>query len=127
MTEAHISIEDILSTDPGKKIKLIAISGQLDESNVDEKAQEIYSLINQNPKNLSLIFDLEKLEYMNSKSIGYLTDWYGKITEAGGKIVIARIKKNIQDILQVVGLTQLIGVYATIDEAKFAILESNKQ
>lgn len=122
MTEAHITIEDIQSADPQKHIKLITIAGQLDESNVDEKAQEIYTIINQNPQSLFMIFDFGKLEYMNSKSIGYLTDWYGKVTQGGGKIAIAQAKQNINDILQVVGLTQLIPIYNNIDEAKFAVL-----
>jgi anti-anti-sigma factor len=120
-TPATISIEDVETEDKNITVKLIKFSGQLDESNVDEKAQIIYDLIEQNPNNLNLILDLEDLEYMNSKSIGYLTDWYGKVYENGGKIVIAKAKPNILDILQVVGLTQLIKTYPTIEEAKFAI------
>ena len=120
-TPASITIEDVESTTPGMVVKIAKFVGQLDESNVDEKAQQIYQLIEQNPTNLNLIFDFEDLEYMNSKSIGYLTDWYGKVYENGGKIVLAKTRPNILDILQVVGLTQLIKTFATIDEAKFAI------
>lgn len=120
-TPATISIEDVETEDKNMTVKLVKFSGQLDESNVDEKAQTIYDLIEQNPNNLNLIFDFEDLEYMNSKSIGYLTDWYGKVYENGGKIVIAKARPNILDILQVVGLTQLIKTYPTIEEAKFAI------
>jgi anti-anti-sigma factor len=120
-TPATITIEDVESSTPDVIVKIIKFTGQLDESNVDEKAQIIYDLIEQNPKNLNLIFDFEQLEYMNSKSIGYLTDWYGKVYENGGKIVIAKTRPNILDILQVVGLTQLIKTFPTIDEAKFAI------
>jgi stage II sporulation protein AA (anti-sigma F factor antagonist) len=96
--------------------------GQLDESNVDEKIKEIYSVIETNPQNLHLIFDLENLEYMNSKSIGYLTDIYGKLTETGGKMAIAKAKSNIADILQVVGLTQLVQIFDSIDSAKSALV-----
>ena len=116
MTEVNILIEDIQI--PGKTVKIVHISGQLDESNIDEKIQEIYKLMEATPKGLSLIFDLENLEYLNSKSIGYLTDLYGKLTEAGGMMVIAKPKPNITDILQVVGLTQLIKNFDSIDEAK---------
>ena len=123
MTEAHITIENIQTTHPEIIGRLIIIAGQLDESNVDEKAQQIYQLIQETPKNLHLLFDFERLEYMNSKSIGFLTDWYGKVTEGGGKIVITKAKPNIVDILQVVGLTQLIPVYPTLDEAKFALFQ----
>lgn len=116
-------MEDVPSTSADKKIKLIAFNGQLDESNVDEKAKQIYEVINSVPQGLWLIFDFEKLEYMNSKSIGYLTDWYTKLTEKKGGIVIAKAKPNIMDILQVVGLTQLIPCVATIEEAKAAAMK----
>lgn len=130
MTDINITIEDIPVSN-GKQVKQIVFKGQLDETNVDEKAKLIYALINgepvegnpaQSPKNLSLLLDFENLEYMNSKSIGYLTDWYSKISEGGGKIVIAKARPNILDILEVVGLTQLIHCYPTLDEAKLDIL-----
>jgi anti-anti-sigma factor len=124
MTEATLTIEDIPVTAEGQTAKLVKFVGQLDESNVDEKAKIIYQLLEEHPQNLLLLFDFEGLEYMNSKSIGYLTDWYGKISEGGGKITIAKAKSNILDILQVVGLTQLINCFPTLDEAKFSLLNT---
>jgi len=121
MAEATIIIEDLPLKDPNKKAKILTVSGQLDETNIDSKAQEIYKIFEEIPGNLNLLFDLAGLEYMNSKSIGYLTDWYGKVTERGGKVAIARAKSNIKDILQVVGLTQLINIYESLDEAKASI------
>ena len=121
MAEATILMEDLQIKDPSSKAKLITISGQLDESNVDNKAKEIYQMLDATPGKLSLVFDFAGLDYMNSKSIGYLTDWYGKITERGGKVLIAHAKPNIKDILQVVGLTQLIQLFESLDEAKAVI------
>lgn len=124
MTDVQITIEDVQSTVPNKVVKLIHIVGQLDETNVDEKAKEVYALIDGSPQQgLCLIFDFAGLEYMNSKSIGYLTDWYSKISALGGKIVIAGARENILDILQVVGLTQLINAYSTVEEAKLAVIQ----
>jgi anti-anti-sigma factor len=122
MTQSTITIEDIPVSVKGQTAKLVKFAGQLDESNIDEKAKIIYQLLEQFPQNLYLLFDFEGLEYMNSKSIGYLTDWYGKVTEGNGRIVISKTRSNILDILQVVGLTQLINCYPTMDEAKFALL-----
>lgn len=122
MTEINIIIEDMAIGNGDKTAKILTFKGQMDETNVDEKAKQIYSLIEQNPKNLYLLLDFEGLEYMNSKSIGYLTDWYSKITEGGGKLVIAKARSNILDILEVVGLTQLINCFPTLDEAKLALL-----
>lgn len=123
MTPVQITIEDLPELPQGKLVKLIRIVGQLDESNVDEQAKEIYKVIEANPQRLSLIFDIMGLEYMNSKSIGYLTDWYSKISAGGGKVVLSAARENILDILQVVGLTQLINAYPTLDEAKAAVLQ----
>lgn len=121
MTDINITIEDIPVSGNDKIIKQIVFKGQLDETNVDEKAKLIYTLIEQTPKNLNLLMDFENLEYMNSKSIGYLTDWYSKVSEGGGKIVIAKARPNILDILEVVGLTQLVSCYPSTDEAKLAL------
>lgn len=121
MAQATITFED-LKTDSEKKVKIVKIAGQLDESNVDDEAKKVYAQIESGGTNLSLIFDFIGLEYMNSKSIGYLTDWYSKVSGAGGKVVIAQAKNNIIDILQVVGLTQLITTYPSIEEAKLAVM-----
>lgn len=113
MTDATITIEDISGN-----MKIAHMQGQLDESNIDEKIKEIYANVEKVPKGLQLIFDFNSLDYMNSKSIGYLTDIYGKVTEGGGRVIIAGAKPNIADILQVVGLTQIIENVATLEEAK---------
>lgn len=123
MAQIIVTTEDLVSTAPDKKVKLLKFAGQLDESNVDEKAKEIYDVIASVPQGLFLIFDFEKLEYMNSKSIGYLTDWYTKLNEKKGGIIVANAKPNILDILQVVGLTQLINCVGTVDEAKVKIMK----
>lgn len=123
MAQITITTEDVAGSVPDKKVKLLKFAGQLDESNVDEKAKEIYDLIGTIPQSLFLIFDFEKLEYMNSKSIGYLTDWYSKLSEKKGGIFIANARPNILDILQVVGITQLIPCVGSVDEAKLAVMK----
>ncbi len=123
MTPIQVTVEDLAGAPEGKSFKIVHIVGQLDESNVDEQAKAIYQVIESTPQQLSLIFDLTGLEYMNSKSIGYLTDWYSKISGRGGKVLLAAARENILDILQVVGLTQLISAYATLDEAKAAVIQ----
>lgn len=123
MTAVHITVDELPNLPNGKAAKVVHIVGQLDETNVDEEAKKIYALIEANPQNLNLIFDFSALEYMNSKSIGYLTDWYSKVSASGGKVVISQARENILDILQVVGLTQLINAYPSLEEAKLAIMQ----
>ena len=119
-----ITLTDASSELDGKtKLKIVRIEGQLDESNVDEQAREMYSMIEKLEVGTFLILDLEGLTYINSKSIGFLTDWHLKIAEKKGEIILVRARENIIDILNVVGLTQIVRSFTTIDEAKLAILQ----
>lgn len=118
MADVQIQIKDAtLGGNPGK---VVAFAGQLDETNVDEEAKKIYKLVDEAEKPY-LILDFADLTYMNSKSIGYLTDWYSRVSEKGGMIAIAQPQPNILDILKVVGITQIVTIYDTIEAATNAM------
>jgi anti-anti-sigma regulatory factor len=104
MPETTVTIDTLESPIADSTAKLITIIGALDESNIDTQAQNFYKLIEQFPKKLFLLFDLAKLDYMNSKTIGYITDWSEKIKTGGGKMVT-------------VGITAFIPAYSTKEEA----------
>lgn len=120
-TPVQLIVTDLQSP-MGRVIKEIAVIGMFDESNVDNEAVKIYQLIETLPEGGSLIFDLGELEFLNSKSIGYLTDWYSKTIAKNGKFVIARPRQNVYDVLNVVGLTQVIHFTMTLDEAKLEMM-----
>lgn len=115
MADVQITLQDTDAS--GKTVKQIIFAGQLDETNVDEEAKKIYAVIDEMAEP-NLLLDFSDLVYMNSKSIGYLTDWYSRSAAKGGKIVIARPQPNILDILKVVGITQIITIYDSLEEAK---------
>jgi stage II sporulation protein AA (anti-sigma F factor antagonist) len=117
MAQINITFQDV--NEAGKNLKLVTFNGQLDETNVDNEAQQIYRVIEEMAEP-NLLFDFAGLEYMNSKSIGYVTDWYTKVMTKNGKIVIARPRANILDILKVVGITQIVNIYDNLDTAKAA-------
>lgn len=122
MTPIELIISDVNLDNSDRIVKQIAFIGQLDESNVDEQAKKVYELLETLPEKSALIFDYGELEYMNSRSIGYLTDWYSKMLEKQGKLVVVKARDNIEDILKVVGLTQIIEFYLSLDEAKLALV-----
>ncbi len=119
MADVTLTFTDIQDEAKGS-IKLVKFTGQLDETNIEEEAKKFYDVLEaENIKNV--IFDFSELSYLNSKSIGYIADWQGKVTQAGGKLVIYGAAENIFDILDVVGLTQLIEMKATQEEAQAAL------
>jgi len=114
MSDIQISFKD--STIANKPAKVIMFVGQLDETNVDHEAKKIYHVITEMTQPI-LILDFSSLEYMNSKSIGYLTDWFTQTSNKNGSLSIVSPKPNILDILKVVGITQIIQVYSSTEEA----------
>ncbi|MGE3278269.1 MAG: STAS domain-containing protein [Candidatus Altimarinota bacterium] len=99
--------------------QLVKFVGQLDETNIEDQAQKIYQIMEGDVKNL--VFDFSELSYLNSKSIGYIADWQQKISQKGGKLVIVGAKENIFDILDVVGLANIIPIVDTEEDAKKAL------
>lgn len=118
MSDVKMTVESIPAPQADMTGYLITVEGQLDESNIDERAKEFYAMIEKCPKKLFMLFDLQNLEYMNSKTIGYLTDWAEKVMSGGGRIVISRASTGILDILTTVGITSFIKPYTTLEEAK---------
>lgn len=101
-----------------KQVFVIQFKGELDESNIDNTAKEVYKLIEDVAGGTPVIFDFAELGYMNSKSIGYLSDWYTRLGEKGSNLVVANAPENILDILQTVGLDNFIKLLPTMVEAK---------
>lgn len=118
MANINITFQDI-ALSSGSKAKVIAFTGQLDETNVDNEAKKIYQVINEMMPPY-LILDFTALEYMNSKAIGYVTDWYTQTMGKQGAVAIVNPQPNILDILKVVGITQIMQVYNTPEEAQKA-------
>lgn len=103
-----------------EKTKLLKFAGQLDETNIEAEAQKVYQIMDSDkPKHF--VFDFSELTYLNSKSIGYIADWQQKISGNGGKMVIFGAQQNIFDILDVVGLSNIVTIAKTLEEAKSAI------
>lgn len=113
MTPFSFKISDIvLENKPSKHIKL---QGELDESNVDYHADTLYELIRIVPRGSHFVLDCKELTYLNSKAIGYLTDWHNKLNQKDGQVFLISLRPSIFDVLELVGLTQIISVYPSLD------------
>jgi anti-anti-sigma factor len=121
MSDIQITFQDLALG--SKTVKMITFMGQLDETNVDHEAKRVYQVITEMAEPI-LFLDFSGLDYMNSKSIGYLTDWFTQSTAKNGSITIIGPKPNILDILKVVGITQIITVYNNFEEAKAAFIQT---
>lgn len=125
MADVTLTFRD-LPLQHGGYAKHISFVGQLDETNVDTEAKKVYQVILEMMPPY-LVLDFTALEYMNSKSIGYVTDWYTQTMGKQGAMAIINPQPNILDILKVVGITQIIPVYASLEEAQAALEKERVQ
>jgi len=103
--------------DQENNIKLIILEGSLDNTTVVEMESVLDSLLNQSQAPL-IIMDLSKLDYINSTGIANFLQYYTHTTRAKqGCFKLFGLSSFIQEILDVCGVTKVLEIYATEDEA----------
>ena len=112
-TNANITIREV---DGHDYISVISVSGELDESNLNELENGLSSVILDLNKTI-VIFDLSDLIFMSSKIIGYLASLYSTLNHSNRKMILASYNENISDILKLVGLDKLIPSYLDLNDA----------
>lgn len=110
-----------------ENIKIVKFNWHLDESNVKTEGGKIYTFVKKLPKGDNLIFDFKDLKYLNSLWLGYISDWHVKITDQDGQIIIINANENILDILDVIGIKQIIPTLKDINSAYRKIVSLQKK
>ncbi|MEK6570248.1 MAG: STAS domain-containing protein [Bacteroidota bacterium] len=81
----------------------------------DDLRRTIEELIKE--ENKKLVIDLGKVHYMNSSALGMLAWAHTNYTKRGGRIVLARVEKNIQNIFVITKLSLVFDIYQDQREA----------
>ncbi len=116
MAKDNIEIKDI-----DENTKIVKISGEIDINNVDEEIEKVQKLVKKQPKKLNLIFDFKELGYINSNGIGHIINLTEQILDGGGNVAIINVKDNVMDILDTIGITNIVKIYDTEKDALEAI------
>lgn len=109
----HLEIKTA-STNTG--IKIFSFDGELDETNVDSTFPNIIETIGDFNGSKTL-FNLEKLKYLNSKSIGYIADIAQRTEDGSGKFAICNLTPEVHDTLDLVGITSIVPVFNSQETA----------
>ncbi len=91
-------------------------TGELDETNADKTFTSIYEEIG-DFSGKKILFNLEGLKYLNSKSIGYIADVFSNIEDNEGQMYISNCDEGVNDVLELVGITTIIPTVETEKEA----------
>ncbi|MDX9970985.1 MAG: STAS domain-containing protein [Candidatus Gracilibacteria bacterium] len=94
---------------------IFEFTGDWDKLALTEKKLELNQIINDfNGK--TIIFDFTDLSYINSEAIGYLMQINGFLLSIDKIFVLVGVKKNVKDILEAIGIFEIIPAYSTVKE-----------
>lgn len=97
-------------------IMVIEFNGELDETNADKTFTKIYEDIGEF-SDKKIAFNFIGLKYLNSKSIGYIADVFSNIEDNDGQMYICNCDEGVKDVLELVGITTIIPIADTLEEA----------
>ena len=121
-TQVLLTIQPVQDR-PG--FRLVALKGQIDESNLSEVKDTVDPLVD-NEEIETILLHFQDLEFINSRVIGYFLSLYSKMNEEQKNLAIVEANPNIMEILSLVGLTTLINSYDTLAEALEALGEQEE-
>lgn len=96
-------------------IQLIHVSGPLDSMTHDQFKDLLDPLINQ-PR-VRIVLDCERLSYVNSKGLALLGRYQRITIQNLSFLGIAALNRRITKTIELLGMSKLVKLYATVEEA----------
>ncbi len=96
--------------------EVVEFHGELDQSTLLNTEKQMGEFL-EPFKRPVLIFDLGDLKFINSEGIGFLVSIHAKLRKKGQNLFLCGFKKNVADVLGVIGLPSLIPVFPSVTAA----------
>jgi anti-anti-sigma factor len=97
------------------EVMILGPSGRIDTANSKVLPEKITQVIDEGVHNLLL--DFSAVTYINSLGLRTLITAAKRLANSGGKLVMAEVDVQVRKILEISGLTSVLGVHATRAEA----------
>jgi len=65
----------------------------------------------------NIVFDFERINFMDSSGIGVIIGRYKKIAHEKGKVSVININPRVKKVFDLSGMNKIINVYSTYEEA----------
>jgi stage II sporulation protein AA (anti-sigma F factor antagonist) len=85
---------------------VIRLIGEMDQETVGNLRIKLTELIEEY-KIKNIVFNLSKLEFMDSTGIGIIIGRYNQLRKKNGKIILCNLNKNIEKIIILSGLPRI--------------------
>lgn len=100
---------------PKDNYQIMEFAGNLDKLGLDSAREKLEDAADKLTVDF-LVFDFEKLEFINSESIGFLLVIHTRLVKNNKKLVIINSKAHVKDVFEVIGMTNLISFYDSLKE-----------
>ncbi len=92
-----------------KKYQLIKFAGEFDKPGQSEIKDEL-ELIIKNFTGSSMVFDFNKLKFINSEGIGYLMEIHTHLVQKDQQLVIVALNSHVKDVFETIGIAEIITI-----------------
>ncbi len=104
-----------ITEDKKGSVKLIGLCGKLDASTSPGVEKQLLAFIDQGEKQIAL--DLSQLTYISSLGLRVLLLLAKQVQKAGGKLAIAAMSSQVNEIFTIAGFQSVFKICPTVDEA----------
>ena len=100
-----------------KNMLFVRLKGELDQAVTEKLMIRISELIDKYEIKY-LIFNFEKLNFMDSSGVGFIIGRYSQVKKRNGKIIVCSMNRLIERIFNLSGLKKICGVATNENEAE---------
>ena len=105
-----------IKTDIKNDVKIFYIEWELDESSSDDIFESVYNEILEENTSKNIL-NFEWVKYLNSRSIWNMLYLFSRVEKRDKELYISSCQENVKDILEIVGITSIIKVVDSEEEA----------
>ena len=87
------------------------------DGSLKEPLAELEKLVHSDTPKNNVILDFKSLDYLNSYAIGQLVAWHNHLIKGKGQIIVAAPSKNVEDILGILGISNLFKIFPDVESA----------
>ncbi len=105
-----------ISMEMERNTLIIRLEGELDHHTSEKVRDKIEAEVDKGIIN-NLVFNLEKLSFMDSSGLGMMLGRYKKIRQLDGKMSICSVQSSVYKIFELSGMFKILSVYDTEADA----------
>ena len=96
-------------------IEVVDVEGEIDVYTAPRLRELLIELVNNG--HYQLVVNMEKVEFLDSTGLGVLVGGLKRVRAHDGSLDLVCAQQRILKIFKITGLTQVFGIYETVDQA----------